>query len=251
MSTPLLGLRPLAHVHSTPTHSERQTSTENELLRGNSTLHVLLGFASSGVHRRSCVLRLLLPVSPCRPDRVLLWTQAPLQQFVLLRALRSLCNELLCHDFTASVPSTTLLPSLPHELSPIAVAAPSVLSAAAALHPLILAVLWYTPCAVLQLLFGIPALSSLLVSVCDTCTCLPTHPLSLLLQPILGGKAQTALCEILYRQAQPRKQKGMKGSRFTAPSRGRWGHSSFRSFQSFFQRSCWAFHVRFPQRLSH
>ena len=77
----------------------------------------------------------LLPVSACRldpavlrPDVLLLFLPSFLFFLFLLRALlflfflpcpsRSECNELLGHDVTARVPSTTFPPSLPHESSP-------------------------------------------------------------------------------------------------------------------------------------
>ena len=123
MSTSL-GLCPLAHVHSTPTQC------------GYSTPPMLLGFASSGVHP-SCFL--LRPVSACRSDRALLRPHVPLQQL----ASHSLCNELLCHDVTASVPSTTF-PHLRRTTCPLS----------------LLLRLWYTPCAVPQLLLGIPPVSA-------------------------------------------------------------------------------------------
>ena len=65
------------------------------------------------------------------------------------------CNKLLGHDVTASVSSATSPPSPPDELSPFADAGPAVLSAAAALLLLTLAVLRCTPCALLQLLLEI------------------------------------------------------------------------------------------------
>ena len=99
---------------------------------GSSTPHVHLGFASSGVHLLSFSILYLHvgQIAPCFGRTFLLNNSF----FFLPRA-----------------PCATN-----SQLTPFAAAAPTVLSAAAALLPVILTVLWCAPCAVLQLLLGIP-----------------------------------------------------------------------------------------------